>query len=210
VSRRSRAAVIALWTVLLGLALALSSLAAAHDTLPGDLGIATWAQDLAFPGETLSDFVRGATATELVLGLGAALVLVLWSRGQRRQAVLLAAGLILLPLLQSGIKEVVGRPRPDPDVLDLRASFSSPSFPSGHVMSGTYLYGFMLYLSLSLPLATAARWLLAPWALFLLFLNGPANVWLGVHWPSDVLGGYAWALIILAPIIGIDYDLRAR
>jgi len=200
----------ALWLALFGLTLALSSLAAVHDTLPGDVGITTWAQDLAFHGEPLSDAIRAVTSTEVVLGTGAAVAVVLWVRGHRRQAMLLAAGLVLLPLLQTGIKEIVGRPRPDPELVELRASFSSPSFPSGHVMSGTYLYGFLLYFSFALPLAAAAQWLLALCSLFFLVFNGPANVYLGVHWPSDILGGYAWALLLLVPAVAADWTLRPR
>ena len=210
VSPRVLAITIGLWLALLGLTLSLTGLATAHDTLPGDVGIATWAQGLAFPGETLSDAVRAVTSTEVVLGLGAAIALILWLRGHRRQAVLLAAGLILLPLLQGSVKEIVDRPRPTADLVELRASFSSPSFPSGHVMSGTYLYGFLLYFSFTLPLATAARWLLGLCSLFLLVLGGPASVYLGIHWPSDILGGYAWALLLLLPAIAVDWALRTR
>jgi len=37
-----------------------------------------------------------------------------------------------------------------------------------------------------------------------------AAVYLGVHWPSDVLGGYAWALLLLAPSLAADRRLAAR
>lgn len=206
-SRLAQAITASLWLTLLGLCLALSFLASAFDTLPGDVGITTWAQDLAFPGEPLSDAVRAVTSTGVVLATGWAIALVLWLRGYRRQAILLAGGLIVLPLLQAGIKEIVDRPRPDPELVDLRASFSSPSFPSGHVMSGTYLYGSLLYLSSVLPLASPGRWALALWSLFILIFNGPANVYLGVHWPSDILGGYAWALLLLVPPLAADRAL---
>jgi len=102
----------ALWLALFGLTLALSSLTGVHDTLPGDLGITTWAQDIAFPGETLSGTIRAVTSTEVVLGTGAAVALILWVRGYRLQATLLAVGLVLLPLLQAGIKKTVGRRSP--------------------------------------------------------------------------------------------------
>ena len=225
-SRRALVLSSGLWLALLALTLALTSLATAQDTLPADVGITTWTQDQPFPGEPLSDAVRAMTSTEVVLASGGAIALVLWLRGYRRQAVLLVAGLILLPLLQAGIKDIVDRPRPSPDLVDLRASFSSPSFPSGHAMSGAYLYGFLLYLAFALPpstlrqgsgqassgqaLAVPARWVLALASLAILLLGGPASVYLGVHWPSDVLGGYSWALLLLAPPLATDWALRTR
>jgi len=203
-SRRALLGVGTLWLVLLALAIALSVLAAVHDTLPGDRGIMDWAEGRVFPGETLSDAVRAITSTEVVLSTGAAVALVLWLRGWRRTAVLLAIALVLLPLMEAGLKELVDRPRPDPALVDLRASFSSASFPSGHVTSSAFLYGFLVYLSLVLPLAVAARWALAAAAAAVFLLSGPVNVYLGVHWPSDVLGGYVWGTLLLIPLLVAD------
>ncbi len=200
-SNRLTVSVVLLWLALLGLSIALSVLAAFHDTLPGDTGIISWAQGLAFPGQTLADSIRSITSTQLILASGGALALLLWLRGFRRQALALAAGLIILPLLQAGIKQIVDRPRPMEDMIELRGSFSSPSFPSGHVMSSIYFYGFLAYLAVALPLAAPARAALAALAWAVLLLTGPANVWLGVHWPSDVLGGYAWGIVLLLPVI---------
>ncbi len=193
--------VVLLWSALLSLSIALSVLAAFHDTLPADTRIISWAQGLAFPGQTLADAVRSITSTQLILAGGGALALLLWLRGLRREALVLAAGLIILLLLQAGIKQIVDRPRPMEDMVDLRSSFSSPSFPSGHVMSSVYFYGFLAYLAVALPLATPARAVLAALSWAVLLLTGPANVWLGVHWPSDVLGGYAWGIVLLLPVI---------
>jgi undecaprenyl-diphosphatase len=192
------------WLLLLGLSIALSVLAAGHDTLPADTAIASWAQGLAFPGQALADAVRSVTSTQIVLAAGAALAVSLWLRGFRREAIILAAGLIILPLLQFGIKEIVDRPRPTDateGVVELRGSFSSPSFPSGHVMSSTYLYGLLAYLALALPLPRPTGAGLAALSCTVLVLSGPANVWLGVHWPSDVLGGYAWGALLLLPAV---------
>ena len=200
-SARLTASAALLWLVLLSLSITLSVLAAVHDTLPADTSIASWAQGLPFPGQTLADAVRSVTSTQLVLAGGAALALLLWLRGFRREAVILTVGLIILPLLQFGIKEIVDRPRPTEGIVELRGSISSPSFPSGHVMSSTYFYGFLVYLAVALPLATAARAVLATLSFAVLLLTGPTNVWLGVHWPSDVLGGYAWGTVLLLPVI---------
>jgi membrane-associated phospholipid phosphatase len=213
IARQPRTAILlwgAAWIVLLLAAVSLSVLAAANDRLPGDLAIVQWAQDLPVPGLALSRFVRLLSGTEVVLGTGAVVALALWLSRRRearptgRQALLLALGLLLLPLLQHELKEIVDRPRPPADLVDLRAGFSSPSFPAGHVMSPTLLYGFLLYLSLrGIPGRPLGLAVLAA-SLFMLVLAGPANVYVGVHWPSDVVGGYAWGLVLLLPLLGLD------
>ena len=198
---RSLASTAALWLALLALSVALSTLASIHDKLPGDTGTASWLQGLPFPGESLADAVRAITSTQFLLAAGGALALLLWLRGYQLEALVFAAALIVLLLLQAGIKEIVDRPRPTADLVELRAAFSSTSFPSGHVMSGTYFYGFLLYLALFFPLPSLARAALAAVAAAVLALSGPANVWLGVHWPSDALGGYAWGALLLIPVV---------
>ncbi len=189
------------WLALLAATTALSVLAAGHDRLPGDLDIMQWAQSQPTPGDAVSDINRAVSSTQVVLVTGAVIVVALWLGGRRRDAVLLALGLVALPLLQSGVKELVDRPRPSADLVERRAGFSSPSFPSGHVMSATLLYGYLIALSLRDPAHGALRAAALLWSLFVLALVGPASVYLGVHWPSDVLGGYAWGLLLLLPLV---------
>jgi len=195
---------------MLGLSIALSVLAAGHETLPGDERIIAWAQDRVFPGETLSVAVRAVTGTEVVLGTGAATAVLLWLSGRRREAAFLVAGLLILPLLQSGLKELVDRPRPAAPLVELRAGYSSPSFPSGHVMSPTFLYGFLLWQSMRPALPSALRVPVATWSACVLLFGGPPNVWLGVHWPSDVLGGWAWGLVLLVPLVYVMEGYGSR
>ncbi|MCH8066310.1 MAG: phosphatase PAP2 family protein [Chloroflexi bacterium] len=196
-----RSFILVSWLALLGLSIALAALAAQYDTLPGDVRIAEWAQGQPFPGESLSDAARAITTTEVVLAIGAAAVAGLWLLGRRWEAALLLVGLIVLPLLQGGLKEIVDRPRPGAPLVDLRAGFSSASFPAGHVMSPIFLYGFFLYLSLRSGLLNALRLVVGLWSAFVLIAAGPPNVWLGVHWPSDILGGWAWGLVLLLPLL---------
>jgi undecaprenyl-diphosphatase len=198
------------WLGLLAGAIVLSVLAAQHDRLPGDLDLTQRLQDSVFPGLRLSKFVRLVTSTQVVLGTGGALAVALWLLGARRQAVLLVVGLAALALVQWGVKELVDRPRPTADLVDLRAGFSSPSFPAGHVMSPTVLYGFVLYLALALRLPLVVRAALVGWIAFVLVLTGPANVYVGVHWPSDVVGGYVWGAVLALPLIYADRALSSR
>ena len=198
------------WVGLLAGAIALSVLAAQNDRLPGDLDLMQRLQDSVFPGLRLSKFVRLVTSTQVVLGTGGALAVALWLFGRRRQAVLLVVGLAALALLQSGIKELVDRPRPTADLVELRAGFSSPSFPAGHVMSPTVLYGFVLYLALALKLPLVVWAALVGWIAFVLVLTGAANVYVGVHWPSDVVGGYAWGAVLALSLVYADRALSNR
>lgn len=199
-----------IWLVLLAGAIVLSVLAGLHSRLPGDLDITEWLQDSLFPGMGVSRLVRAVGSTEVVLGTGGAVAVVLWLVGRRRQALLLAVGLVVLPFLQHGLKELVDRPRPTQDLVDLRAGFSSPSFPSGHVMSPTLLYGFLLYVSLRMALPRMLKVALLGWCAFMLAIAGPAQVYVGVHWPSDVVGGYAWAAVLLLPLVYADQVMRRR
>jgi undecaprenyl-diphosphatase len=156
------------------------------------------------PGKDVSELVRTITETEVVLATGAAVTLVLWQRGYRRQAVLLGSGLVLMAVLLPLLKEVVERPRPDPELVKRRSGFDSSSFPSGHVTSATFLYGALLYFSLALPLARAARAVVAAVCGFFVVMTPIVSVWLGVHWPSDVLGSWLWVLVLLLPVIVLD------
>jgi undecaprenyl-diphosphatase len=200
---------VAVWALLLAVSVALSVLAALHSRLPADLAISEWVQDSLFPGMGVSDLVRLVGDTQIVLAAGGLAAVVLWILGRRREAVLLALGLILLALLQTGIKQIVDRPRPTEDLVDLRAGYTSPSFPSGHVMSGTLLYGFLLYLLVRDGAFLLVKVLGGAWCLFAILLAAPANVYVGVHWPSDTLGGYLWALVLLVPLFYADTALGA-
>ncbi len=188
-----------LWAFTLLAAIALSTAAATQNRLRGDLSAARNVQAWSFPGEALADLVRKVTSTEVVLGLGIAIVIAAWVGGWRRPALVLAVGLVLMVLVQTGLKELVGRPRPGAHLIDVRAGFQSESFPSGHVLSGTYLYGFLAWAGVGASLPTAARAAIPGLALLFLVLSGLANIYLGVHWPSDVIGGYLWALVLLIP-----------
>ena len=198
------------WLALLAGSIALSVLAAQHDRLPGDLDLTQRLQDSVFPGLRLSKFVRLVTTTQVVLGTGGALAAALWLCGWRRQAVLLVVGLVAMALLQSGLKELVDRPRPTADLVELRAGFSSPSFPTGHVMSPAVLYGLLVYLAMALKVPLAVRVVVVGWSAFVLVLTGPANVYVGVHWPSDVVGGYAWGAVLVLPLAYADRTLAGR
>jgi len=113
----------------------------------------------------------------------------LWWRKQRR----LALALMLVILVGRGLSEVqkywIARARPDvePHLVVVKTS----SFPSGHATSS-----MIVFLTLALALAPP-RWRVtaAAAAVLLSLLIGTSRVMLGVHWPSDVIGGWAFGML---------------
>lgn len=189
-----------LFAVLSSFALALAWLAHRHDRFPGDLWLMRRVQDLPGALEGPAEAIRAVTSTETVLILGIVPVVVLLVRRAWWLALQAAVTLALLPFIQGGVKDMVDRPRPDPALVDLRDTFTSSSFPSGHVMSGTVLLALVALAAWVTVPRELVRKLIVAACIVLAMLNGLANVYMGVHWPSDVLGGYLWAGVVLVGV----------
>ncbi|MEU8629695.1 phosphatase PAP2 family protein [Streptomyces sp. NPDC048669] len=120
--------------------------------------------------------------------LTAVAVVALWWHGARLLAGWVAATSVLSALLQQGIKAAVGRERPRwPDPVD---SAHYAAFPSGHAMTAVVSCGLLLWL-LRRRGAGPRMWRAALVAAWVSVLGvGVTRLYLGVHWPSDVLGGW--------------------
>lgn len=132
------------------------------------------------------------------LGLGLLATTLLSICRKPKAAFLLAATVIIERLAVDGLKLVIGRPRPAFDLHPVVTS--SSSFPSGH--SGNSMAVFVAIALIAAPPAWR-RTALAT-AICLSLIIGITRIFLGVHWPSDVVGGWSLGLIIvgLAVIAG--------
>ncbi|WNI26262.1 phosphatase PAP2 family protein [Streptomyces sp. ITFR-16] len=120
--------------------------------------------------------------------LTAVAVVALWWRGARPLALWVAAASLLSALLQQGLKAAVGRERPRwPDPVD---SAHYAAYPSGHAMSATVGCGLLLWLLYRSGAGRPLRWAAASAAAVSVLGVGLTRLYLGVHWPSDVLGGW--------------------
>ncbi|MFL5342721.1 MAG: phosphatase PAP2 family protein [Gemmataceae bacterium] len=100
--------------------------------------------------------------------------------------------------LSSQIKELMGRARP---VFDDVPTITTRSYPSGHAVGSMLIFGTALYLiARTRPRLALA---VAPLVGGLILAIGFSRVYLGVHWPSDVLGGYLFGLGWLLTAAGI-------
>ncbi|HYL36351.1 MAG TPA: phosphatase PAP2 family protein [Bryobacteraceae bacterium] len=111
-----------------------------------------------------------------------------WFRRRRRQAVLAALSLSGAIVLSSALKIAFPRARPAP-YFNLAVPPSS-SFPSGHALESFCLYATLAWLFATVSGPFPAR--LAAWiaALAILFI-GFSRLYLGLHYPTDVVAGYA-------------------
>lgn len=155
---------------------------------------------IGHPG--LTDLAAGVTAlgsAYATLGVTGAASLWLLLRRSPAQALLLALTVLVERMLVDAFKDWLSRPRPQFDVHWLPHSLA---FPSGHSANS-----MTAFLATSLILATAGH--RGPWvigAFVLTFVVGLSRVYLGVHWPSDVIGG--WAMGVLA--VGVALAIGER
>lgn len=134
----------------------------------------------------------------VVVGVALAGTIVAWKHAQSKIALALlvgVAGLGVNTILKYGIHRI----RPDTPFA-LAMKIKSYSFPSGHAFGSVAVYGLLAYLAL--------RYLPSPWnglimmaLVGLITIIGLSRVYLGAHYPTDVLGGWMLGLITLALII---------
>jgi undecaprenyl-diphosphatase len=130
----------------------------------------------------------GQPTVLIAAGVLCALGLWHWRRG--RLAVLLVLIVTIGRALSEAQKYWIARVRPElePHLVVVKTS----SFPSGHATSS-----MIFYLAVAVALTAGTRWqrIAAGAAVLLSLLIGTSRVMLGVHWPSDVIGGWAFGLL---------------
>lgn len=156
---------------------------------PGDPLGPRWFEDAA------RDVTALGSAPVLVLSVLAVIGFLALARAWGLALFTLAASLGGLAL-SSALKYLVDRPRPD---LVPEAAFTfTSSFPSGHSMMSAVIYLTLAVLVARLMERRRLKAYALGIALILTVLVGLSRVYLGVHWPSDVLAGWAagaaWAL----------------
>ena len=152
-----------------------------------DKAILLWIHSFANP--TLDRIMNIITSfnnpdfVTIVAGVG--LLLLLWKRcfPEAKIFVIDCAGGVILSY---GLKSVFGKVRPD--LWQSAITEVSFSYPSGHALGSTVLYGFLAYLfATRFP---QFSWLIYLLAVALIGAVGLSRLYLGVHWPTDIIGGY--------------------
>jgi undecaprenyl-diphosphatase len=168
-------------------------------SLPLDERLRSALHDAASPGLT-----RVMIAASLYGGpawlapLGVVLTIAFLLRGWRRGAVLVVVTMAGAGLLDTLLKQTFARVRP-------AAFFDYPlpishGFPSGHAFFAASFLGGLAVLVSDRVRSNLLRGLIWLIAIGLILLVGLSRIYLGVHYPSDVLAGYAAAVIWVAAV----------
>ncbi len=176
-------------------------------TLDRDLLLLGYAGDRPILAET-ARWLTELGGWAVLLPFTAAGAILLLARRDSHGALLLVAITLSGRLLVEVQKVGIGRLRPDAN--EHLVAVGGLSFPSGHAANSLMVW---LCLALLVPRTgrgrTAAIW----GAIGLTMAIGVTRVMLGVHWPSDVIGGWsfglAWTLLLLR-LTGIGTDSRVR
>ncbi|MEO8247313.1 MAG: phosphatase PAP2 family protein [Chloroflexota bacterium] len=160
------------------------------------------------------DWLRTATqagSTWWTLSIAVLVGLVEVVRGRAWVGVTAAAAIGLGALANSTIKLVVARPRPD--VLTPIVVEPGYSFPSGHSLSAMVAYGVIAVLVARSGLPRWARAVIIGLLAGLVAMVGLSRVYLGAHYPTDVIGGwligFAWVTLFAAASVGVDARVSA-
>lgn len=143
----------------------------------------------------------GSTPSLVVIALAAAGWLAL--KGRKGDALLVIGASAGAFALGPVLKAIVERPRPA--LSDHVVFVHSWSYPSGHGLNSMVVLGLLTVLAVRARPGALRRTLLALLGTFLVVVVGASRVYLGVHWPSDVLAGWLIGVLWLTICVTIAH-----
>ena len=162
-------------------------------------------QPLRWLAEALT-WLGNSTPTLVIASAAGALLL----SARHRMLAGLLVGAVALRALSPVIKDLIERPRPSPELVDVANQLSTASFPSGHVLGATLLYGFLAYAAEFAIVNERVRRIVQAGCVSMMLLMGYARVELGEHWPTDVLGGWLIGLLMVMTLAWVHRRSQSR
>jgi undecaprenyl-diphosphatase len=179
----------------------------AGDTLRFDEAIRGWVHQFSSPGMTTSMKIISMMGAQ-VLAVELLIAFLVFARlGWKRAAFWLAIAMVGALVLEGSLKYAYHRIRPPAYFVPEPVSYS---FPSGHSLTSFCFYGVLA--GLLTDRIKSLPWRIAVWtaAALLVIAIGLSRIYLGVHYPSDVLAGYLAATVWVGTIIVLDHVRKVR
>ncbi|MBP9687820.1 phosphatase PAP2 family protein [Candidatus Woesebacteria bacterium] len=139
-------------------------------------------------------------STGIIFGSVVILVFLFLTR-HWRESVIYSAIVLMGAALNALLKLIIQRPRPGLSPLVTETDFS---FPSGHSMDSLIFFLTIAYFTFHFTRNRRVTAAVSVISIILVFLIGVSRVYLGVHYPSDILGGYIAGIIWFVAIILLD------
>ena len=152
-------------------------------------------------------FVTNLGDWQVVMTATLCLLAYLWYRRDNTHILVVLVAMMGAGILDASLKLAFHRVRPDPFFISKPSTYS---FPSGHALISLCFYGL---LAGTLAHDMREKWqrvLMWSAAAVLIAMIGLSRVYLGVHWPSDVIAGYAAALIWMGAVRAMALRLEER
>ena len=171
-----------------------------HGPFPFDRPIQTWAFHLQ-SSSGLTYFFSHMTNIfgdkgGIIVAVLLALVLYLLFK-QKEATIWFAVTVVLSLALNTVIKVIIGRERPDIHRLAAFANEAGKSFPSGHSIFATIIFGSIFFICLGKLKNRSSKILLGILCIILIALVMFSRIFVGVHYPSDTIGGFLEGISIL-------------
>lgn len=144
-------------------------------------------------------FMRIITEAAYVYFLIPFIIILLFIYRCDLKSLILTIGVLIQLLFNNILKLIIRRPRPD--VIYHWMKESAFSFPSGHSMTASFLYGSLIYIIIKSNINSKKKIVLASLSGLMVVLIGFSRIILSVHFTSDVLGGFLWGFFFV--FIGI-------
>lgn len=175
-----------------------------------DQAVHTWFGHERQPAMTVllqtATTIGGLAGETVIVALVAVMLLI---RKERASAIFVMVTAATGALLNTALKMIFARSRPD--VASALAVARWYSYPSGHAMASFITFGALAYLALRQPWPWRARSAGLAIALTMVVLVGVSRVYLGVHWASDIAGGWSAGIVwLVTALAAFEMLLRLR
>lgn len=160
-----------------------------------------------FRSEEMTLIMKTITACGGIVIIGIICLLLFLFMKNKKIPMVLMINTIVIVMLNDFIKFVVQRPRPTGYNLITESNYS---FPSGHSMVSTFFYGFLIYLIYMFVKNKKLKVLLISLLSFLIILICISRIYLGVHYLSDTIAGFALSLAYIMILVMFNHEIERK
>ena len=144
------------------------------------------------PARTNNIIIITQITSAVVVIIITLLVLIIFKK--KIYGILMGSNLIIITIFQIVLKTIFARNRP----IDINLiNETGYSFPSGHSLTSMAFYGFIIYLVFNSSLNKKLKALYIIALIILIIMIGISRIYLGVHYTTDVIGGFAFSILYL-------------